>query len=277
VQRLRPRRNVEVNRSWICDPGRALYKAIGGESRLSQARLGGSTVGIEVALDEVAKRLKEAGSGAAYLASPQATNEDLYVFKTLAGDALLDFRLGNPETKVQVREDHVLQRADKNPNTTGCVELGLGRSGIPEILTACRDGRVKALVLQGPELLRLTDAKEAIARVPFVCVFATHETPGLEWAHAVLPLAAWAETEGTFTNYQRRVQRLKRAVPAPGEALPGWELVSRILSRLGSPLKAASAREIFGLLSDSVAPFRGLDYKKIGPGGFVLGANAGRA
>ena len=61
----------------------------------------------------------------------------------------------------------------------------------------------------------------------------------------VLPAAMWAEVDGTFTNYQRRVQRIRRAVPPPGDALPRWELAAGLLERLGAPLAATSAREVF--------------------------------
>ena len=65
---------------------------------------------------------------------------------------------------------------------------------------------------------------------------ATHEGPELDRASVVLPAAVWAEVEGTFTNYQRRVQRVRVAVPAPGDATPRWELAAGLLERLGRPL-----------------------------------------
>jgi len=64
---------------------------------------------------------------------------------------------------------------------------------------------------------------------------ATHDQPVLEHVHAVLPAALWAEVEGTFTNFARRVQRIRRAVPAPGEASARWEMTLALLSRLGAP------------------------------------------
>ncbi|HWW92136.1 MAG TPA: 2Fe-2S iron-sulfur cluster-binding protein, partial [Vicinamibacteria bacterium] len=141
VQRLRPRRNVEVNKSWICDPGRASYKDIALTSRVSRARVKGAPPGtgpsLPGALDTIADRLKEAGPAAALLASPRATNEDLFAFRTLA-EALggpLDFRVGDPHLKVRVRADSVLLRADRNPNTQGCLDQGLGRTGVDAILT----------------------------------------------------------------------------------------------------------------------------------------------
>ena len=276
VQRLRPRRNVEVNKSWMCDIGRLEYKEIALESRIGAARQrtdgGWQPLGLDAALDLLADRLREAGAQSAFLASPQATNEDLFAFRSLAGHAggTLDFRVGNPQDKVQVREDEVLLRADRNPNTQGCLDLGLGRDGVDRILADCAAGAVRVLVLQGPELLLQPGAAEALAHVPFVAVMATHERHELEQAHLVLPATVWAEVDGTFTNYQRRVQRIRRAVPAPGGAAPRWEMTARVLRRLGATFAATSSREAFALLTRAVADYAGLDYRALAGGGRAL-------
>jgi NADH-quinone oxidoreductase subunit G len=281
VHRLRPRRNVDVNKSWMCDVGRREYKEVGLDTRVTAARVRGAGGWEETTLTSaaahIAERLAQAGAGgAAFLASPQATNEDLFAFRLLAEKAggLLDFRVGNPQDRVRVREDNVLLRADRNPNTQGCLDQGLGRDGVDRIVAACAAGQVQALVLQGPELLRLASARDALARVPFIAVMATHDVPELQAAHVVLPAAVWAEVDGTFTNYQRRVQRIRRAVAARGAAAPRWELTDAILTALGAPLGAASARELFARLAQAVPGYAGLDHKKVGPSGRPLDSPA---
>ena len=276
AQRLRPRRNVEVNKSWMCDIGRKEYKEIALDTRVTAARVrspsGWEGTSNPTALDTLAERLQEAGAASAFVATPQATNEDLFAFRTLAERAggMLDFRVGDPQDRVRGREDGVLLRADRNPNTQGCLDLGLGRSGVSEIVKACAAGKVKALVLQGPELLRRPEALEAIAKVPLVAVMAAHEEPSLDRAHLVLPAAMWAEVDGTFTNYQRRVQRIRRAFPAPDSAAPRWALAAGALKRLGAPFAATSAREVFALLARAVPDYAGLDFRSLGTGGRAL-------
>jgi predicted molibdopterin-dependent oxidoreductase YjgC len=125
-------------------------------------------------------------------------------------------------------------------------------------------------VLQGPELLRVAEVVDALAKVPFVVVMATHEGPELDRAHVVLPAAVWAEADGTYTNFQRRVQRLRGAVAAPGEATPRWELAAGVLERLGEPIGATSAREVFTRLAASVPDYEGLDHRAIGAQGRAL-------
>jgi predicted molibdopterin-dependent oxidoreductase YjgC len=261
----------------MCDLGRQEYKEVSIDTRLAAARVrgeaGAQETTVRSACDLVAGRLGEAGAaGSAFLASPQATNEDLFAFRALAEKVggLLDFRVGDPQDKVRERVDEVLLRADRNPNTQGCLDQGLGRAGVARLVQACAAGQVKALVLQGPELLLRPEARDALSRVPFIAVMATHEIPELAAAHVVLPAAAWAEVDGTFTNYQRRVQRLRRAFPAPGAALPRWELAENILVALGAPLGVTSARDLFARLALVVPDYAGLDHKKVGAGGWAL-------
>jgi predicted molibdopterin-dependent oxidoreductase YjgC len=99
---------------------------------------------------------------------------------------------------------------------------------------------------------------------------ASHDGPELARATVVLPAALWAEVEGTYTNYQRRVQRVRVAVLPPGDAQPRWQLTAALLERLGKPLGATSAREAFGLLAASLPDYAGLDYRSIGSAGRAL-------
>jgi predicted molibdopterin-dependent oxidoreductase YjgC len=230
---------------------------------------------VATALDRIAEKILAAPRATAFLATPQATNEDVYMFRRLADRAagMLDFRVGNPQDKVQVREDNVLLRADRNPNTTGCLDQGIGRSGVDAILEGCASGAVKVLVLQGAELLADPGVAAAAAKVPFVAVMASHEHPELAKAHCVLPAAVWAEVDGTFTNYQRRVQRIRRAIDAPGAAAPRWELAAGLITRLGEEVTVTSAREVFAMIAREVKVYAGLDHRKVGNTGRALTAD----
>jgi NADH-quinone oxidoreductase subunit G len=280
VHRLRPRRNVEVNKSWMCDIGRVEYKEIALDTRVTAARVRRASeweeTSVATALDLVTEKILAAPRASAFLATPQATNEDVYMFRLLSERAggMLDFRVGNPQDKTKVQEDNVLLRADRNPNTTGCLDQGIGRSGVDAILKECASGGVKVLVLQGAELLEDPGVAAAAAKVPFVAVMASHEHPELAKAHCVLPAAVWAEVDGTFTNYQRRVQRIKRAVAPPGAAVPRWELAAGLVARLGEPIALSSARDVFALIARDVKVYSGLDHRLVGATGRALGGPA---
>ncbi|HEU4369473.1 MAG TPA: formate dehydrogenase subunit alpha [Methylomirabilota bacterium] len=118
-----------------------------------------------------------------------------------------------------------------------------GRTGrvVTEIVEGCLSGDTRAMYVVGENPLLsepdLHHAEKAIGQLDFLVVqdLFMHETA--ERAHVFLPAAAFAEKEGTFTNSERRVQRVRVALPPPGEARPDWwitaELARRVARRVG--------------------------------------------
>ena len=96
-----------------------------------------------------------------------------------------------------------------------------------------------------------------------------HETA--ERAHVFLPAAAFAEKEGTFTNSERRVQRVRTALPPPGEARPDWwitcELAKRVARRLGTDVGRqfdyAGPGEIFDEMARLTPFLAGLSHERL--------------
>jgi predicted molibdopterin-dependent oxidoreductase YjgC len=76
-------------------------------------------------------------------------------------------------------------------------------------------------------------------------------------AQVALPLAAWAEVNGTVTNRQGRVQRLHAAIPAAGQAEPGWRIVGRLAQALGLDWDVpTAAEEVFRLACGQTASMK---------------------
>jgi predicted molibdopterin-dependent oxidoreductase YjgC len=103
---------------------------------------------------------------------------------------------------------------------------------------------------------------------------ATHQGPSLAAAHAVIPAAVWAETDGTFTNFDQRVQRFKRAFEAPGDARPRWEIALDLLMRLGKPVNAATAADVFVEMAVETRAYADLTHRSLGPKGRVAADRA---
>jgi len=74
---------------------------------------------------------------------------------------------------------------------------------------------------------------------------ASRTGPLVDAASVVLPIATWAEVDGSFTNKDGRVQRLYAAIPCAGEVAPGWRALALLASRLGVDLAYASGSEVF--------------------------------
>jgi len=78
-------------------------------------------------------------------------------------------------------------------------------------------------------------ARRALAKAEAVIAFSSFRSASLEGAHVVLPIAAFAETAGSFVNCEGRVQTFNGAVPAPGEARPGWKVLRVLGNALDLP------------------------------------------
>jgi predicted molibdopterin-dependent oxidoreductase YjgC len=83
----------------------------------------------------------------------------------------------------------------------------------------------------------------------------------------VLPAAAWAEVNGTFTNTERRIQRVRKAVEPPGQARPDWWIICQLAKRLDvSGFEYDSAAEIFNELCSLSPIYAGVDWDLIDEG-----------
>ncbi|RMF84919.1 MAG: NADH-quinone oxidoreductase subunit G [Nitrospinota bacterium] len=289
VLRLKPRFNPAVNSYWMCDEGRYGYKFIDAEDRLlqPQRRKDASSPPQpqtwEEVLPQVAATIRQtlqtAGPGAiGVLASPQLTNEELFLVKQLFQNALkvphLDFRV--PE-KREVYSDNFLIRADKNPNTCGANIIGLLPAGqgyeSAEMLEQAGIGKIKVLYVFGHDLVAAfgEERVQAVADAVDMLVFQGSNANGTaRHAHVILPSATFVEKEGTFTNYQGRVQRIQKILDPLGMALADWEILQRLASALDVHWSYRSSEEIFQDLASQVPPFAGLTYARIADQGVVL-------
>jgi predicted molibdopterin-dependent oxidoreductase YjgC len=91
-----------------------------------------------------------------------------------------------------------------------------------------------------------------------VIAIGPHERGPVARAQVALPAAAWAETAGTITNAQGRVQRMHAAFAPPGHAIPGWEAVVRLAQALDVRLSWTHAREVFKDMTAAVPPWKSL-------------------
>jgi len=146
---------------------------------------------------------------------------------------------------------------------------------VTEMVEGCLDGAVQAMYVVGENPLLsepdLNHATKAIAQLDCLVVqdLFMHETA--ELGHVFLPAAAFAEKEGTFTNSERRVQRVRAAVPPPGEARPDWwitaELAKRVARRVGLDVGRQfdfdSASQIFDEMARLIPFMGGLSHERL--------------
>jgi predicted molibdopterin-dependent oxidoreductase YjgC len=150
-------------------------------------------------------------------------------------------------------------------------EIDLQR-GITKVTALEQSGdQIRAMLIAGENTL-VSDpdrahGEHALRSLDHLVVIDIFLTETAELAHVVFPATAWGETDGTFTNTERRIQRVRAAVSPPGEAQPDWWIVSRLAERMGfQGFEYDSAAEVFNEIC-SVAPiYAGMDWELAGTG-----------
>lgn len=280
VARVRPRVNLDVNRYWMCDIGRYGFKDVQGGKRLREPiiRMG---EGFEAApwerainfiWSEISRAANDSPESVAFIGSPTLTNEELYLLKKLAQAVNVNSVVSNAG-KAEGEKKFGLISTDPYPNSSGVRDTGLtsDSDGIRTAINSIFEGKTKALYVVGQDLFGLvsedekTKLREALLKIPFLAVqdFKLTETAGL--ARLILPSASPYEKDGTFTNDEGRVQRIKKAISPPGEAKPDWEILSLVGKKFGQEnFNYTSPSQIMIEMSRTIPAYKGMNYDKIG-------------
>lgn len=271
IYRTFGRRNVAVNRSWLCDEGRLSFHTMERWPRLRSARpqVAAPLEHIHQRFDTIRKQ--HGPESVAALASATSTNEALFLMKRYFGGRV-DFRIGNETETYQKQQDDLLRRVDKHPNTHGALDLGLASNlqGLNGLLDLAERKQIRAMWIAFHPQLVGDDAPETIARLhrlvralDYSVVSTTHEFAWAVDATVLLPMAAWAEENGSYTNYAGRVQITNRAVAPAGDSVPLYAMMSQLLTLSGVQVTPDPAA-IFEWMARETPAYAGMNYPMIG-------------
>lgn len=159
--------------------------------------------------------------------------------------------------------------AEKMRNAWGCGDLNC-KPGITvvEMMNAAHDGEIKGMYIMGENPMvsdpDLQHVQGSLENLDFLVVQDIFLTETAELADVVLPATSWAEKDGTFTSTERRVQYIRKAVDAPGEARADWEIISDIAKRMGSDLfNYNSPQEIFEEVRTVTPQYAGMNIERL--------------
>jgi formate dehydrogenase major subunit len=142
---------------------------------------------------------------------------------------------------------------------------------IVETLNAAHEGKVKALYVCGENPMLsdpdLTHAKESLGHLDLLIVQDILLSETAQLAHVVLPAACFAEKDGTFSNTERRVQMVRKAVEAPGQAKADWEIISELSTKMGYPMNYATPEAIMKEINELTPSYAGITYDRLEKGG----------
>ena len=276
VVRLRPRPNLEVNRHFICDTGRADYRWLNRGDRAEVPLVARSGAGVAVewdeALDTFQRLLTETSGEVVLLLGGRVSSEAIGWLLRMVEDrphlAAMKVPIG-PEAPLAGIPGLAL-RAERAANLHGARLLGA--DGGWDRAIAALAGAAAAIVVD----VELDDAEAAALSGAGVTVhLATVPDQRFGNAALLLPITTVAEEQGVFVNRDGRAQRYLPARGAPGQARPAWWVAASTWARLAEDRVApATAAEAFAALG----AFDGLGYGDLGLVGRVIaGAASGVA
>jgi NADH-quinone oxidoreductase subunit G len=311
ILRQTPRYNPAVNEHWMCDHGRlTTFPHVNAETRIKSPFIRKEGELVEVAWDEAIARAASEfrvyrKNEIGVIASAHATNEDLYLLHKFSRDVLGTKHLAVVPHVVPGDEDQLLIRPDKAPNAHGLLSLGIvdayDRTALDALVKRIHEGQIRALYVVEEDVCAIPEVAAAMTKLDFLALHATTENETTPQADLIFAASTFAERNGSYTNFQGRVQRIRPSVATldldrsldgfamsrldragtafdrwgrgqKRDARPTWKIIAGIASVMGFKYKYQTAEDVFHELSSAVPGFRGLDYRKIGTTGTMLNA-----
>ena len=219
VLRVEPVYNKDINNYWMCDYGRLNLADKINNKRLSSPKIYDETikvVGWENAINHTFNLLKKNNPDETFIiASPNSSNETNYLLTILAKQLNTNNIAYIPNINDNFA-DSILKTKFMSPNTNGLNALGINPININYIIANVNNKTIKTLIIfdedfnnvikSNPELI------PAFAKLPYLILCISNQTPITMYANAILPTATFAEYEGTFTNTDNKVQHFKPVI-----------------------------------------------------------------
>lgn len=138
---------------------------------------------------------------------------------------------------------------------------------VTEMMKEIAEDKIKSLYIMGENPMisdpDINHVEEALEKCKFLVVQDIFMTETAQYADVVLPAACYAEKDGTFTNTERRVQRIRKAVQAPGNAMDDWMVLTELLNRFGVECSYESPDDIMEEIRMVTPSYGGISYKRL--------------
>jgi formate dehydrogenase alpha subunit len=125
-----------------------------------------------------------------------------------------------------------------------------------EMIEQAQEGKVRGMLIMGenPALSfpSPSSVKKALASLDFLAVIDIFLSETAKLAAVVLPAASFAEKDGTFTNFEGRVQQVRQAIEPVGNSLPDWEIILRLAGKMGHPMPYSSVQQVMNEIEELV-------------------------
>ncbi|MCK4723634.1 MAG: molybdopterin-dependent oxidoreductase, partial [Dehalococcoidia bacterium] len=144
-----------------------------------------------------------------------------------------------------------------------CLPTNAGLTAL-DIIEQAAARKVKGMLIMGENPVSSfpcpSSVSKALASLEFLVVSDMFLTQTAKLATVVLPAASFVEKEGTFTNFEGRVQRVRKAIDPLGDSLPDWEIILQLAKKMGYPMPYSSPHEIMDEIEELVPLYQRLAY-----------------
>jgi formate dehydrogenase alpha subunit len=149
--------------------------------------------------------------------------------------------------------------------STGPLTIGLT---VTEMINQAGEGKLRALYIMAENPMMsdpdLNHARECFEKAEFIIAQDIFMTETAQLAHVVLPGSSYAEKEGTFTNTERRVQRVRQAIEPIGDSRPDWQIICDLAKQMGAQgFDFTSAEEIMQEINRVTPSYGGITYERL--------------
>lgn len=138
---------------------------------------------------------------------------------------------------------------------------------LTEMVMKAGEGKIKALYIIGENPLvsdpDLNHTEKALTNLDFLVVQDIFLSDTAKLADVVLPSASFAEKDGTFTNTERKVQRVRKAINSPGKARQDWEIICDLSSRMGYPMAYRNSKAIIEEIGRVTPSYGGITFSRL--------------
>lgn len=273
IYRITPRRNDEVNDTWMSDSGRALYKMVDTDDRMMRYSIDGKPVTVQETVATATQFLK--AGGVAIVGSGQSSVEEQFALRKVAnavGQNIPVYLVSRTQ-----HGDGLLISNDRNPNVRGALVTGLVKE-LPEktltALSAAVDaGVVRTILAVDEDLVAAGLTPEQLKKVNVIAL-ATHYTQTTQSAKVEIPTLTVFEKSGTFINQQFRLQKFHAAIPGPAGVQGALVVLAEIYKQLTGNALPATAQGMWALLSEEVASLKGITFETLPDTGKLIDGSA---
>lgn len=168
----------------------------------------------------------------------------------------------------KVFKEEVAEKFEKAWNTKLSRKVGLT---VSEMMNEAEEGNIKFMYIMGENPMvsdpDINHVRKALNNLDFLVVQDIFFTETCELADVVLPAASFAEKDGTFSNTERRVQRVRKAIEPIGNSKPDWQIIMDIMNLLGYKKKYFEPWEIMEEVAALTPSYGGISFERLENGG----------